>query len=273
MLMIKYLLAIILVCFFICPGAVIASDLEKSSTVNRLIGSFAPKTGAWSEYALFDMTTGIRTVMRMSIVGVESDSYWYEVITKEGQESKIVKMMITGDPNDPENIKRLIVKSGQAKAQEMDRDSLQKIRVLAGRTFEEQSGIPAGPNVSMKDIETGAGVATVPAGTFDVSLHQIVDRAGTVYAEYKYSEDIRPFGIVSSESENTVMVLIGHGEGAKSLITEEPVMMRSQTAESEDTFKEREPGTVPQQSMGLKPGSNIRQIPAMGTGYEPKQQN
>ena len=267
----KYLLAIILVCFFICPGAVVASDLEKSSAVNRLIGSFAPKTGAWSEYALFDMTTGRRAVMRMSIVGVESDSYWYETIIKEGEESKIVKMMITGDPNDPENIKRLIVKSGQEKAQEMDRDSLQKIRIQAGRTIEEQSGIPAGSDVSLKDIETGVGVVTVPAGTFDVSLHKIVDTSGAVYAEYKYSGDIRPFGVVSLESKNTTMVLVGYGDGAKSLITEEAVMMHRLPDESEKKFKEEKPVIIPQQGKGTEPGTNIRQIPGMGTGYESKQ--
>lgn len=267
----KYLLAIILVCFFICPGAVVASDLEKSSAVNRLIGSFAPKTGAWSEYALFDNSTGKRTVMRMSIVGVENDSYWYETIIKEGEGIKVVKMLITGDPIDPENIKRLIVKSDTKLAREMDKDSVQEVRMLAGRTFEQQIGLPAGADLNIKDIETGAGVATVPAGTFDVSLHKIVDTTGTVYAEYKYSEDVRPFGIVTSESENTTMVLIGNGEGAKSLIVEEPVMMQRQSVGPEKRLEEKKVGGTPQQNLGLEPGSTIRTIPGMGTGYETKQ--
>jgi len=267
----RYVITIILACLFIIPSAVIATEAEMSPGAVRLMGTFSPKTGAWSEYAMFDNTTGKRTVMRMSIVGVESDSYWYETIFKEGEESKIVKMMITGDPNDPENIKRLIIKSGQEKAQEMDRDSLQKIRIQAGRTFEEQSGIPEGSNVNMKDIETGVGIATVPAGTFDVSLHQIVDTSGTVYAEYKYSGDVRPFGIVTSESKNTTMVLVGYGDGAKSLITEETAIMHSPPVEPEKQPKEKEPATIPQQGTGIEPGGNIRQIPGMGTGYESKQ--
>ena len=105
--------------------------------------------------------------MRMSIVGVENDSYWYETIIKEGERIKVVKMMITGDPIDPENIKRLIVKSDTEPAREMEKDTVQEVRMLAGRTFEQQIGLPARADVNMKDIETGAGVATVPAGTFD----------------------------------------------------------------------------------------------------------
>lgn len=267
----RYVITIVLACLFISPSAVIASEAEKSPGTVRIMGTFSPKTGAWSEYALFDNTTGKRTVMRMAIVGVESDSYWYETIIKEGEESKIVKMMITGDPNDPENIKRLIVKSGQEKAQEMDKDSLHKIRVQAGRTIEEQSGIPADSDISLKDIETGVGVVTVPAGTFDVSLHKIVDTSGAVYAEYKYSGDVRPFGVVTLESKNTTMVLVGYGDEAKSLITEEAVMMHMPPDESEKKFKEKNPAIIPQQGMGTEPGANIRQIPGMGTGYESKQ--
>ncbi len=267
----RYAIAIILAYLFINPSAVIASEAGKSPRTVRIMGTFAPKTGVWSEYALFDNSTGKRTVMRMSIVGVENDSYWYETIIKEGEGIKVVKMLITGDPVDPENIKRLIVKSDTEPAREMDKDSVQEVRMLAGRTFEQQIGLPAGADVNMKDIETGAGVATVPAGTFDVSLHKIVDTTGTVYAEYKYSEDVRPFGIVTSESENTTMVLIGNGDGAKSLIVEEPVMMQRQSVGPEKTLEEKKAGGRPQQSLGLEPGSIIRTIPGMGTGYEPKQ--
>jgi len=267
----RYAIAIILACFYINPSAVIASEAGKSPGTVRLMGTFAPKTGVWSEYALFDNSTGKRTVMRMSIVGVENNSYWYETIIKEGEGIKVVKMMITGDPIDPENIKRFIVKSDTEPAREMDKDTVQEVRMLAGRTFEQQIGLPAGTDVNMKNIETGAGVATVPAGTFDVSLHKIVDTTGTVYAEYKYSEDVRPFGIVTSESENTTMVLIGNGDGAKSLIVEEPVMMQRQSVGPEKTLEEKKADGRPQQSLGLEPGSIIRKIPGMGTGYEPKQ--
>lgn len=267
----KYIIAFILVCFFISPGAASAADTERSPEVTRLMGTFAPKTGAWAEYALFDKATGVRTVMRMSIVGVESDSYWYEVITREGKESNIVKMMVTGNPNDPENIKRIIVKPGTEAAREMDRDSAQKVRLLASQMFEQRSGIPAGLDNSMQDVKTGEEVAVVPAGTFDVSLHQIMDASGKVYARYKYSAGVRPFGIVTSETENATMVLVGHGDGATSLITEEPVMMKLPPKGTEELFKDLTPEKTSLQGMESTPGNSIKQIPGMGTGYEPKE--
>jgi len=269
----RFLIAILLACLYISPFGAIAADSEKPTEGTRLLGTFAPKTGAWSEYALFNKITGKRNVMRMSIVGVEGDSYWYEMIIKEEEGSNIVKMMVTGDPNDPENIKRIIVKSGTNKAQEMDRESMKKVRMLVSRMFEGQSGIPATLNVTLKDKETGEGVATVPAGTFDVSLHQIMDTTGTVYAKYKSSQKVRPFGIVSSDTESTSMVLIGYGNGAESLITEEPAMMNQPSAELEEIFQQMVlPDKMSSQGMGVDSGAKIRQIQGMGTGYEPEQQ-
>lgn len=269
----RYLIAIILACLYINPFGALAADSEKPSERARLLGTFAPKTGAWSEYALFNKTTGQRTLMRMSIVGVEGDSYWYEMIIKEEGLPNIVKMMVTGDPNDPENIKRIIVKSGTNEAQEMDQESMKKVRMLASRMFEGQSGIPASLNVNLQDKKTGEGVATVPAGTFEVSLHQIMDTTGTVYAKYKFSQAVRPFGIVSSDTESTSMVLVGYGDEAESLITEEPAMMNQPSAELEEILQEIVvPDKMSSQGMGVDQGTKIREIQGMGTGYEPNQQ-
>jgi hypothetical protein len=97
----RYLITVIFACLLGSPFTVIAAGAEKPLEVPRLFGIFAPKPGAWSEYAIFDKATGKRTVMHMSIVGVEGDSYWYEVVNREGEGSNIVKMLVKGDPNDP----------------------------------------------------------------------------------------------------------------------------------------------------------------------------
>ncbi len=98
----------------------------------------------------------------------------------------------------------------------------------------------------------------MPAGAFDVEVHRIVDKEGTVHAEYKFSRQVLPFGIVASEAGNITVLLAGHGTGASSAITEEPVMMS------------QPPGTARPQEQGTVPGSTVRRIPGMGTGYEPK---
>ena len=252
----RYLTMVILtICFFI-PSILSAAEAEEQRDIPRLFGTFVPKSGVWSEYAIFDKSTGKRSVMRMSIVGIEADAYWYEVENREGEGSNLVKMLVKGDPNDPENILRLIMKSGANPAQEMPRDFVLMGRRIASHMFEQRSGIPTSPTLNLKNIKTGVGSATVPAGTFDVSLHQIVDTAGKVYAEYKLSENVHPFGVVTSDAESSTIVLVGHGTGAKSLITEEPTMM------------------TPPPGMGSLPGQGprnpIQQIPGMGRGYEPK---
>ena len=84
----------------------------------------------------------------------------------------------------------------------------------------------------------------------------IIMKTGKPMAEVRpiivETKQVRPFGIVSSETESTSMVLVGHGTGADSVITEEPVMMSTQPS-------------------GMRERGRIMQIPGMGTGYEPKE--
>lgn len=265
----RFLTSVFLVSLFVIPSYLPAAETGKELEVPRLFGIFSPKDGVWSEYAVFDKATGKRSEMRMSIVGSEGDSYWYEVVNKEGESSNIVKMLVKGDPNDPENIKRFIMKSGNNPAQEMPRDFVLMGRRMATHMFEQRSGIPAKPTVKLQNIKTGNGSATVPAGTFDVSLHEIVDESGKVYAEYKFSQEVLPFGVVSSNAEHSTMVLVRQGTEAKSLITEEPTMMNLPPGMPEGMPRGMPPG------MGLLPGqepeSPIRKIPGMGEGYEPRE--
>jgi len=249
--MARYLVTLFLIFLYCMPVMVPAAEAEEPFTGKRLFGIFSPKPGVWSEYAVFDKATGKRSVIRVSIVGVEQDSYWYEVENREDSGSRIIKLMVNGDPIYPENIKRLIIKLGSGPAQEVGGEFAFMGGHEAGRIFEQQSGIPARSTVDLKSVRTGAGNATVIAGTFDVSLHEIVDRTGRVYARYKFSQEVRPFGIVSCDTDTTSMILAGHGTGAISLITEEPEMKT-------------------QPSDGGRPGI-LMQIPGMGTGYEPKQ--
>jgi hypothetical protein len=264
----RYFILVIIASLFFPPSFLTAAEIEEQRIVPRLFGTFSPKTGGWSEYAIYDKSTGKRTVMRMSIVGIEADAYWYEVENREGGGSNIVKMLLTGDPNDPENIQRLIMKSGANPAQEMPRDFVLMGRRMVSHMFEQRSGISSNPALKLENKKTGVGSATVPAGTFDVSRHQIVDSAGKVYAEYKINTDVHPFGVVSSDAENATMVLVGYGIGAKSLITQEPAMMTRPPNIPEGAPIRMPPGIGPMPGQG--PGNPIRQNPGMGRGYEPK---
>ena len=265
----RYLTTVIFACFFLAPSFLTAAESEKQRDFSSLFGTFSPKPGVWSEYAIFDKSTGRRSVMRMSIVDIEEDAYWYEVENMEEEGSDIVKMLVNGDPNDPDNILRIIKKSGVKPAKEMHRDSVLKQRYLVSHVFEQRSAIPSSPTIDLKNIKTGLGSATVPAGTFDVSLHKIADTTGKVYVRYKLSEDVHPFGIVNSEAENSTMVLVGHGTGAKSLITEETTMITRPPDMPEGMTRAMPYGMGPLPDQ--RPGNTIQQIPGMGRGYEPRQ--
>jgi hypothetical protein len=263
----RYWTTVILVCFFFIPSFLTAAEIDAP----RLFGVFSPKPGAWSEYVILDKLTGQRSVMRISIVDIEADAYWYEVENREEGVSNIVKMLVTGDPGAPHNIQRLILRKGTSHAREIDLGFTPTGRRMASRIFEQWSGTPSGSTVNLRNTKTGAGAATVPAGTFDVSLHQIVDTAGKVYARYKFSEDVHPFGVVASDAGNAIMVLAGHGTGAESLITGKPTIIKPSSGMLEGMLLGMFQDMGSPRDMIPSPGTNIRQIPGMGRGYESKQ--
>ena len=77
----RYWTTVILACFFFIPSFLTAAEIDAP----RLFGIFPPKPGAWSEYAILDKSRGQRSVMRISIIDIEADAYWYEVENREGR--------------------------------------------------------------------------------------------------------------------------------------------------------------------------------------------
>ena len=150
---------------------------------------------------------GPTSKMKIAIVGKEGDAYWYETIIETKQEGRsISKMLVSGNPEEQKNIKRMIVKMGNEPAMEMP------LEMMQGSTEEQgQKG---------KTIDKGTESVKVPAGTFTAR-----------HVQYQYEElvedtwihkDISPYGVVKSKSKDFEMVLIGYGTGAKTQITEKP---------------------------------------------------
>ena len=136
----RYLFILIIAGLLLNPFSTSPSAAEQGSEAPRVFGVFAPKPGAWSEYAIFDKATGRRTVMRIAVVGVDGNSFWCEVENRGEEGSNIVKMLLKGDPGDAANIQRLIMKSGPDPAQEMGSDFIPMGRRMASHMFEQRSG-------------------------------------------------------------------------------------------------------------------------------------
>jgi hypothetical protein len=169
-------------------------------------GEFKPVVGGWSEYQV--TAKGEQpSKMKMAIVGKEGDAYWYETVMEGGREGRtIMKMLVSGNPEDQKNIKRMIVKQGNEPAMEMPVEMMQQ--------SSKSQGQPG------KVIDKGTETIKVPAGTFKTQHSQYQDAEGVVDT-WMY-KDVSPYGMIKSVSKDTEMVLIGYGTGAKTQITETP---------------------------------------------------
>jgi hypothetical protein len=169
-------------------------------------GEFKPVVGGWSEYQMTSKSEG-SVKMKVAIVGKEGEAYWYETVMEGGRQGKnIVKMLVSGNPDDQKNIKRMIFKQGNEPAMEMPVTMMQQ-----SAKGQAQSG---------KVIDKGTETIKVPAGTFKAQHSQYQDAEGVVDT-WMYKE-VSPYGMIKSVSKDTDMVLIGYGTGAKTQITETP---------------------------------------------------
>jgi len=169
-------------------------------------GEFKPVVGGWSEYQITSKREG-STKMKVAIVGKEGEAYWYETVMEGGKQGRtIMKMLVSGNPEDQKNIKRMIVKEGDKPAMEMPVEMMQQ---------------PSkGQEAKGKVIDKGTETIKVPAGTFKTQHSQYQDASGVV--DTWVYKDVSPYGMVKSVSKDTEMVLIGYGTGAKTQITETP---------------------------------------------------
>jgi hypothetical protein len=172
----------------------------------QLYGEFKPVVGGWSEYQI--TTKGESpTKMKIAVVGKEGDAYWYETVMEGGRQGKnIVKMLVSGNPQDQKNIKRMIFKQGNEPAMEMPVGMMQP-----SAKDRAQSG---------KVIDKGTETIKVPAGTFKAQHSQYQDVEGVV--DTWMHKEVSPYGLIKSQSKDMEMVLLGYGTGAKTLITETP---------------------------------------------------
>jgi hypothetical protein len=180
------------------------AQLGKTSG-GRFYAGFKPVVGAWSEYQVTAKGEP-SSKMKIAIVGKEGDAYWYETVMEGGQQGRIItKMLVSGDPGDTSNVKRMIFKQGNEPAMEMPVQMMQQ-----STKGQEPKG---------KVIDKGSETIKVPAGTFKTQHMQYQDVETVDTWVYR---DVSPYGLIKSQSKDHEMVLIGYGTGVKTLITETP---------------------------------------------------
>ncbi|MEN6446139.1 MAG: hypothetical protein ABFD70_00160 [Syntrophaceae bacterium] len=200
----RKILAFSLMFVFVMAFGAAAQFGGKAQQGPNFYADFKPVVGGWAEYRMTPQKEA-PTRMKVAIVGKEGQAYWYETQLNAG--GKIVtKVLVSGDPKDQKNVKRMIMKQGSEPAMEMPVMS-QGTPVKAQR--------PEG-----KVIDKGMEKITVPAGTF--TARHVQYQQGKDVVDTWVSDKVSPYGMVKTKSKDMEMVLLGYGTGAKSLITEKP---------------------------------------------------
>lgn len=200
----KILALSVMFLFIITPAAI--SQWGKGQQGPQFKGDFKPVVGAWAEYRIKTQGEAPAT-MKMAIVASEGTSFWYETVTDGPGGRSIMKMLVDGDPNNQNSVKRMIMKNGNEPAMEMP--------VMMGG--QQPSGQQA-PQGRMTD--KGIEKITVPAGSFTARHFQYqIDKE---VSDSWVADKVSPYGLVKSSGKDFAMELTGFGTGAKTGITETP---------------------------------------------------
>ncbi|RPJ01577.1 MAG: hypothetical protein EHM36_13290 [Deltaproteobacteria bacterium] len=193
----------------------------------RFYSDFKPVVGGWSEYQM-TMKGESSSKMKIAIVGKEGNDYWYETVMEGQREGKMIsKMLVSGNPSEQKNVKRMMIKMGNEPAMEMPAEMMQRGAY--------QSHEPKG-----KVVDKGEETVKVPAGTFRTQHFQYQE-GGTVVDAW-IQKDISPYGTVKTQAKDFEMVLTGYGTGAKTLITETPKRFEMPKMQRGGVPKARKPG-------------------------------
>lgn len=178
--------------------------------------------GQWAEYRFTGPTEETMT-MYSAIIGTEdvdgATHYWHESRMESEDGAMIMQMLVPGYPFNVDDVQRTVMKMGDQPAMEMPEQM---------RGMMQGQGMGEDP---VKDVaercdeltEVGRESVTVPAGTFE-ALHLRYasdDFAGDMWV----AADV-PFGMVKAAlPDQEAIVLVDHGTGATSSITETPRRM------------------------------------------------
>jgi hypothetical protein len=183
-----------------------------------------PPVGAWAQYSMVGGRAGGAT-MRLSIVGTETHgdtSYlWLEIAVRG------MPLGMPGGAGDTLSIVNKMLVSGYGPGMAEPRAHVMKFGSAPAMTMPVGQGHGATPGArTMQDCGDGKVVGwervTVPAGTFRAVHVQNAEGKGDSWVVPNL-----PFGLVKAatagaEGDSGQMVLVSHGTGARSQITEAP---------------------------------------------------
>jgi len=185
------------------------------------------RVGQWAEYQMSGTSAQGPGKMRVAVVGSQdvagAKGYWIEMKVEGEAGSMITQVLAGGYPFRSDQIHELVVKMGAQPAMKMPRQSLDMMRGQMG----------VAPSMGAADEcrkakTVGWESVTVPAGTFRALHVEPSDPKGSEKTKGKanvWASPEVPFGMIKAVHPDGEMVLLGHGQDAKSSISETPRSM------------------------------------------------
>jgi hypothetical protein len=159
--------------------------------------------------------------MRQAVVGSEAragqEMHWVEmVMTDQGRgETTILKILMPGYPYRPGEMEDMVMKTGDEPAMHVG-----PMMMMVRGVINNNPGLSVAAQCQAMEY-VGDEPVTVPAGKFATRHY----RDGESGAELWVAQDLAFSIVKSQDSEGHSMELTGHGQDAKSAITETPKNM------------------------------------------------
>lgn len=188
----------------------------------KLYGQFKPpEAGAYVTYKVFYPKNNAERIVKLSIVSKEKspkgeDLYWFEQAESDPKtgEATIVKMLISGNPQDIKTMHRMIMKSGKEPAQELPADLMEMINQVPTQKEADQ---PKVKNLGPEKVK-------IKNQTWDCT-HERYTYKDKVTAEVWRNSKVPIFGMVKSTNADATFELIEYGTNAVSAIKEQPQIL------------------------------------------------
>jgi hypothetical protein len=183
-----------------------------------------PPVGSWCEYTILDEEGSDTIIFKYSLPGKEKygddECHWFEFQVKENDELNVIKMLISGDPQEQGNLKRLIIKSGDEPAIEIPVGMMQaSAEESAEEEEKEESEEP-----ETGRVEVGKETIETQAGRIECTHFRVGPESE--HTDLWITDTVPFFSLARLTSKDMTMELRAYGDsGAKSAITEEPQQM------------------------------------------------
>ena len=189
----------------------------------KLYGEFKiPEVGAYVAYKVINMENKVERMTKLSIVGKEKsdkgeDLHWYEVEETDPKTGyvAIMKMLISGNPQEIGIIHRMIVKSAKETASELPQALVQMINQEPSQETEAKK--PKIKNLGTEKVK-------VKDKTLECVHLQYISPDKTT-ADVWTNTEIPLFGMVKTNTPEITMELLEYGTDAVSAIEEKPEVL------------------------------------------------